>query len=188
VEPVPIADLTVPRPHWTSKRIRGLSWDEVSLDTALAYLRTVTGKNFFVSPKAREEKFDEIVLSLQLDDVTVKDVLGLVTEPYGLRWEVRWERGADLVAILTAEEFDGLVRLRYYDIKDLVTTPPSADDTQLVAQLKKELESLVPPEDWGRDDLGLEARNGVLVARARPAVHAAIDAFLRARRAEMTKR
>ena len=34
------------------KRIKGLSWQEASLDDVVAYLRTITGLNFVITAKA----------------------------------------------------------------------------------------------------------------------------------------
>ncbi|MHC5010365.1 MAG: hypothetical protein ACYTG6_05355 [Planctomycetota bacterium] len=68
------------------KRVQGLVWEDADLDTAFTYLTTVTGFRFALSEKARVEKFDEIVVSLHLDDVSVRTVLDLLSEPYGLTW------------------------------------------------------------------------------------------------------
>ncbi len=70
------------------KRVKGLDWEEQNLDQVTSYLRTITGLNFYVSPKVRQEKFEDVVISTQLDDVSVRDILDtVVTDPYELRWE-----------------------------------------------------------------------------------------------------
>jgi len=89
VDPGPPADEQIAA-ALAGRRIKGLAWHEVSLDQAATYLRTITGTEIVISPKVREEKLDGIVISAELDDVTVSQVLDVVlTAPWGLRWEVR---------------------------------------------------------------------------------------------------
>ncbi len=91
------------------KRLKGLDWEEMNLDQAVAYLRTITGLNFYISPKVREEKFDDVMINAQLDDVSVEAVLSAVlTEPFELRWDVR----DGVVWIYTPEAFAGTPSLR----------------------------------------------------------------------------
>ena len=59
--------------------------------------------------------YDEVEINLDLDDVTVKTVLDLITEPYELRWSP--ENG--VVKIATKDEVRGDMYIRYFDIKDL---------------------------------------------------------------------
>lgn len=163
-----------------SKRVKGLMWQELSLDQALVYLRTITGLNFSLSPKVREEKYDDVLISAQLDDVTVRAVLDAVlTEPWGLRWEV----GDGLVRIRTTDELSGAMRLRYFDVRDLVD-PLHPEGFRTVEHLVDAVRAL-SPKYWDHDGPALEARNGILIARASPAVQEEIDQFLGNRRARL---
>ncbi len=99
-----------------TKRVKGLNWGEgTDLDQVVSYLRTITGLNFFITPKVRAEVYDEVEIDLQLDDVSVRTVLDLITEPYELKWSP--ENG--VVKIATKDEVRGDMYIRYFDIKDL---------------------------------------------------------------------
>jgi hypothetical protein len=172
------------------RRVKGLDWDELDLDAALAYLRTVSGYEFVVSPTARAERFDDVVISAQLDDLSVADILEYVlTEPWGLRWEVR----EGVVWIVTEGEVEGSVRLRYYDVKDLVprTTlfspgeAPPPQDVAAVRGLEERIRREVHPAWWAQERAMLEIRKGILIVRAPEPVREKIEALLEA---ERTKR
>jgi hypothetical protein len=70
----------------------------MTLDDAVAYLHTITGLNFFVTPRVRSEK-EALRVPLKLNDARVSEVLDLLTSRSGLKWEVR----------------DGLVRIALAD-------------------------------------------------------------------------
>lgn len=98
-----------------SKRVKGLTWEAANLDQVVEYLRTITGLDFLITPKVRGEAFGEVEISLDADDVTVRTVLDLVTEPYDLRWTPK----NGVVTITTKDELAGDLYLRYFDLKDL---------------------------------------------------------------------
>ena len=158
-----------------TKTLRGLDWDGMTLDPALAYLRTVTGVAFTVSPKARAEKLDDIVYDLQLDGVSAATVLQLMTEPFGLRFEARDE----VIWILTREELDGPLRLRYFDVKDLVGAEAAFESAEA---LTEEIRAGVAPAYWGQDEPTIEDRHGILIVRASQAVLERIGAWLSSHR------
>ena len=57
------------------KRVKGLDWEEQNLDQVVAYLRTITGLNFYVSATVRADKFEDTLITAQLDDVSIKNIL-----------------------------------------------------------------------------------------------------------------
>ena len=150
-------------------RVKGLQWEEASMDQAVQYLRTITGVSFMVSPKVREEKFEDVVYNLHLDDVSVSTVVELMTEPFGLRSEVR----EDVVWILTDEEIGGPKRLRYYDVKDLIGEGLTfASGEEAIEYLRREVE----PSYWeDESEAVMEARNGILITRASRGVLDKVD-------------
>lgn len=79
------------------KRVRNLTWEETSLDTALVYLNAITGMNFYVTPRVRTEKLEDVQINVTIDDVAVSDVLDVITKPFELRWVVK--HGAVIVAV-----------------------------------------------------------------------------------------
>ncbi|HVG93729.1 MAG TPA: hypothetical protein VND21_04730, partial [Planctomycetota bacterium] len=74
-----------------AKRIKGLQFVDQSLDQVVTYLRTVTGLNFFITPRVRDSgRADNVRVNVaRLDDVTAREVLDLVTAPHELGWESR---------------------------------------------------------------------------------------------------
>ena len=98
-----------------SKRVKGLSWENANLDQVVSYLRTITGLNFFITPTVRAEKFDEVSVTLSLDDVSVKTILDLITSQHELKWEPK----DGVVRIATGGEVRGDMLLRFFDVKDL---------------------------------------------------------------------
>jgi len=177
------------------KRIKGLSWDHVDLDAAVAYLRTVSGHEFHISPGVRDAKSDEINITARLDDVSVVTVLDAVlTQPFDLQWQVR----DGVVWIQTTEEVEGPPRLRYYDVRDLAPgrialgggagkepsgKPPAGSPAR---DLEEDIRREVHPGYWEREDAAIEARNGILIVRACRAVHDAVNRYLTEKRRKAT--
>jgi hypothetical protein len=191
----PVEDASMAAIHTTleSRRVKNLSWEEANLDTVVNYLRTITGLNFFISQKVRAEKFDEVVVNLQLDDVSAKTVLDLVTEPYELKWEPR----GGVVTIATSDEIRGQMGIRYFDVKDLNVaiqnfvgteinlvpsnfTPPEPPELPDPAPLfgSEALAGLIrnsiAPRSWDRGGALVSARMGRLFLRNTATVLAAV--------------
>jgi hypothetical protein len=82
-----------------------------------------------------------------------------------------------VVAEAEAARFDApappAATLRIYDVRDLVA-PPRAGTDALVAEIR----ARVDPAAWSRSDAALESRGDVVIARASPATHARIEAYL----------
>ncbi len=82
------------------KRVSGAVLEEANLDQATTFLQTITGFKIHLSKKAREEKFEDVVIDLNLKDVSVRTFLNLITRPYELYWSMRGE----VIDIVTREE------------------------------------------------------------------------------------
>jgi len=180
-----------------SKRVKDLTWDHANLDEVVAYLRTASGLDVVLTPGVGYVAFDEIEISLDLDDVTLETVLDLVTEPYELRWMVEDGR----VKIATKEEASGGIAIRYFDLLDLL---PGSDDLLADARVPPP-EPPKPVEPSGIDLEGtvldlirettggagawerpavLEIRNRIVIARSDPQTLERVGAFIEALIAE----
>jgi len=170
-----------------SKRVMNLQWgDDTTIPQAVSYLRTMTGLNFFVTPKAQTEK-EEARVPLNVDNVAVSDILDVMTDQNGMKWEVR----DGLVRITTADEVTGSHILRFFDINDLQVkipsflgqeinlfpsnfTPPEppelVEPTEMfAAEALQDLikETIGGPAAW-EDPATLEAKRGILIAKNTP--------------------
>ncbi len=87
-----------------AKHIKGASFTEATIDQIATYLRTVTGVEFRVSPKARGSQSEKRLVSMPLvADTTARQLLDVVVVPMGLVWTVR----DDAVEIATPDEAGG---------------------------------------------------------------------------------
>jgi len=179
-------------------RVYAIDWKagDVTLTSAVAYLRSVTGQNFVLSQKIKEEKADaEIVL--KVDNVSVEQVLDLVTEPNEMAWKVR----NGVVMILSKDEAIEKPVLQFYDVKDLVAKiqdfpgqeinlvpskyqPPEAEEAPEptspfeIDSLIEVIKQTIDPTAWEIEGAQIEPKNGVLVVRQIPEVHGKIGQFL----------
>lgn len=86
-----------------SKRPMNLDWDDqTTVPTAVEYLRTITGLNYYVTPKAQVE-MERARVPLKVESASAADVLDVLTSRNGLAWKVR----DGLVRITTADEVRG---------------------------------------------------------------------------------
>ena len=180
-----------PARPWLKKKVKNVQFEDASLDHVTTYLQTITGKTFHLSQKVRDEKLDKVAVNLTADEVEVHILLAQVFYPNDLRWQ----ETDGVVNILTASEFHAGLRLRYYDVKDLVAMkaaparppgapqPPPVADPELEKRLVVELKRALPPGSWEEKRMALETRHGILVARATKPVLEAIEEFLGTRRA-----
>jgi hypothetical protein len=183
--------------HLRSKRVLDLQWnDETKISDAVAYLRTITGRNFFITPKAQTEK-EDVRVPLMVDNVSAADILDIITSQNGMQWEVR----DGLVRIATIDEVSGSYLLRFYDVNDLQVVIPSflekprldvpgavpepsvknEDSVQREERarwLVVTIRTLIDPEVWIRADAKIEQKKGVLIARAPPATLEKIQRYL----------
>ncbi len=167
-----------------NQRIQGLNWEDASLDDAVALLRTLTGLNFFITAKAREEKGEDVQITLKLDDVSVSTVLDLITEDY----ELKWIAEGGVIKIATKDEISGTMKLRYFDVKDLNVAiqnfvgqeinltpsnftppePPELPDPLPIfpaENLPDLIRETIGGEGAWDDPANIEARNGILIVR-----------------------
>jgi type II secretory pathway component HofQ len=181
-----------------SKRVKGIAWEGANLDVVVGYLRTITGLNFFITPKVRTEKMEEVSITWSGDDITVRNLLDLVvTEPYELRWEVR----NGVVTIAAADEVSGLMKLRYFDVKDLNVAiqnfvgqeinlvpsnftppePPELPDPQPIFQAENLVELIketIGKEGTWDEPAAIDTKNGIIIARNRPEILQQVEALL----------
>ncbi|MHC4934232.1 MAG: tetratricopeptide repeat protein, partial [Planctomycetota bacterium] len=184
----------------SQKRVYDLRFEagDIALGGAIEYLRSVTGLNFVLSQKVKEEKADTEI-DLSLDNVSVKQVLDLITEPNEMAWKVR----NGVVMILDKEEALDKPVLQFYDVKDLVAKisdfpgqeinlvpskyqPPEVDDEELEPTSPFEVDSLIEvirqtiePESWDTiEGANIEPKNNVLVVTTTPEIHQKIGSFL----------
>lgn len=168
-----------------AKRVKGLQFSEQNLDQVVTYLRTVTGLNFHITPKVRSTKFDEVKVTIPgLDDVTVEEVLNLITSQHELRWEPR----DGVVTIAMKDEVAGTLRLKYFDVRDLAVkiqnyrgtdiylapsnyTPPEPPELPEPSpiypteQLVDTIKEMVAKESWAAEGASLELKGGTLIGR-----------------------
>ncbi|MDJ0975563.1 MAG: hypothetical protein QNJ98_13965 [Planctomycetota bacterium] len=166
------------------KRVKGLSWEEATLDDVVAYLRTITGLNFFVTAKARDEKGEDVAVTLKLDDVSVATILDIVTEQN----ELKWLPEGGVIKIATSDEVSGTMKLRYFDVKDLSVAiadfvgqeinltpsnftppePPELDDPTPIFPgdaMPDLIQQTIGGEGSWDDPASIEFRAGILIVR-----------------------
>ncbi len=170
------------------KRIQGLAWREASLDQIASYLRTVTGLNVYITPRVREEVFEEVMINLHLDDASVRTVLDLVTEPYDLAWRL----AESVITIYKPDDRRAEMKLRYFDVKDLsvrlvhalaqeippderVPEPQPIFSEEALIELIRE--SIGSESVW-EDPATIEVRNRIIIARNTPEILDTVQRFL----------
>ena len=158
-------------------QIAQLQWEEVDLDQVVAYLRTISGLDFYIAPRVRAQVYDEIEISLHLADVSLQTVLDLVTEPY----ELVWSRQGDLVVIDRRGQRGPEMTQRYFDVKDLTEgivqgarggnarhatdRDPAPVPLYEAGALVELVRETIGRYDVWEDPASIEARNGILIAR-----------------------
>lgn len=182
-----------------TRRMRNVEFQagEITLANAIAYIRSVSGLNFVMSQKVKEEKA-ETEINLKVDNVTIKQVLELITEPYEMAWRIR----NGVVMILDKEEAADKAVLQFYDVKDLVAKitdfpgqeinlvpsnyqPPESDEEPEptspfeIDSLIEVIKQTIDPESWETiENADIQVKTGVLVVNTSPAVHRMIGGFL----------
>ena len=182
------------------KRVYDLKFEsgEINLSSAIQYLRSVTGLNFVLSQKVKEDKADSEI-DLNLDNVSVRQVLDLITEPNEMAWKIR----NGVVMILNKDEALDKAVLQFYDVKDLVAKisdfpgqeinlvpskyqPPEPADLDAEPTSPFEVDSLmdvirqtIEPDSWDTvENANIEPKNNVLVVTTTPDIHRKIGQFL----------
>jgi len=170
------------------------------MDTPLAavvnFLKEVSGVNMIVSPKVYEEKSeDELMVQLKVDEIPLEEALNLILNLKGLAYTI--ENG--VLLITTEEGALGAAELRVYDVRDLMV---KLDDFPGVdIKLRSGAEDAMPPmmdmdesteepitgdvlvnlireniaiESWDTPPNQINFRQGNLIIRNQPGVHARI--------------
>lgn len=172
------------------------------LEEVAAYLQRLTGMNFVLSAKVREELDDEEkTIRLELPERSVKKVLDMIAETSeNLRWKV--EDG--VVKFVTKEEMVGGQILRTYSVHDLIhpikdypgreiniepsggLEPPDEDLPEREANvvtstlLEELIRNNIAAESWDADPNNSirVTETGTLVVSQAPEVHDQIQSLL----------
>jgi len=167
-----------------------------------AYLQNLTGVNFLVSAKVREElDEEETTIKLDLPERSVRKVLDIIAETSeNLRWKV--EDG--VVKFVTKDELHGGQELRMYEVRDIIHPVPNfpgreinlipsggyeppeeeAEEREGLVVTSEALETLIrdniAPESWNEDPANSVriTESGTMVVNQTPEVHAQIQALL----------
>jgi type II secretory pathway component GspD/PulD (secretin) len=179
----------------------GAEGEGAPLEEVASYLQNVTGVNFVLSSKVRDE-LDEAEKSIQLDlpERSVKQLLDIITE---VRENLRYKIEDGVVKFVTKEELVGGQVLRMYEVRDLIRpvrdfpgreinlqpsggVPESDEEVverEFLVVTDDALDSLirdnVAPESWDADPANsLRISNGTMVVNQTPEVHAKIQKLL----------
>jgi type II secretory pathway component GspD/PulD (secretin) len=204
-DPLEAADKAAIVDRLESLRIRprfvGADGEGAALEDVATYLQTVTGINFLISPRVRDE-LDEEETSIELDlpERSVKKVLDIIAET---KENLRWKIADGVVKFVTAEELVGGQVLRMYEVRDLIRPitdfpgreiniepsgglePPDEDfeEREALVVTEDSLDSLirdnVAVESWEADPANnLRISSGTLVVNQTPEVHDQIQKLL----------
>ena len=184
-----------------SRRAEDLSWNGADLVEVVAWLRTASDLDIRLTPAVGYVAFDEIAVTLDVDGVTLRTVLDLVTEPHELCWVVKDGR----VKIATKDEASGGLAVRYFDVLDLLprverrggdtlappgepvepaqpVEPPGVDRERAVLDLIRETTGGAAA--WERPAV-LEIKNRIVIARSDPRTLERVGALVEALVAEV---
>jgi type II secretory pathway component GspD/PulD (secretin) len=176
----------------------------VPLTEVATYLQKVTGVNFLVSPKARDEIDEEesaVTLNIPTDR-SVKKVLDLITETSASD-NLAWKISDGVVMFVTKEEMIGGQVMAMYEVRDLIhpvkdfpsqeinvepsggIEPPDEEfeEREALVVTEDSLDTLirenVSPASWDADpNNSLRITNGTLVVYQTPEVQEQIKSLL----------
>jgi len=179
----------------------GVDGEGAPLDQVASYLQNVTGVNFILSAKVRDD-VDEAEKSIQLDlpERSVKQLLDIITE---VRENLRYKIEDGVVKFVTKEELTGGQMLKMYEVRDLIRpvrdfpgrefnvqpsgkVPESDEEVperEALVITEDNLDQLirdnVAPESWDADPANsLRISNGTMVVNQTPEVHDKIKKLL----------
>ncbi len=179
----------------------GAQNDGAPLEEVAAYLQNVSGVNFVISPKVKDElDDDETSVQLNLPERSIRSLLNIITE---VRENLRWKVEDGVVKFVTVEELVGGQVLRMYEVRDLIrpiTDFPgrdiNIDPSGGVPEIDEDIEERealvitedsldllvrenVSPESWDADPANsLRISAGTMVVNQTPAVQAQIQDLL----------
>jgi type II secretory pathway component GspD/PulD (secretin) len=176
-------------------------FDEASIEEAASFFQNLTGVNFLVSRRVREEVSAEekTLRGIDLKSTSVAKVLDLMTELLPLGWRIR----NGVVQIVHKEELKGGQVLAQYEVRDIVhpvrdfpapeinlfgstDQRPEAEAGEqrefLVINADKLVELIkanIAAESWTADERNtINVQNGTLVVRQTPEVQDKISSLL----------
>jgi len=179
----------------------GADGEGAPLEEVASYLQNVTGINFVLSSKVRDE-LDEAEKSIQLDlpERSVRQLLDIITE---VRENLRYKVEDGVVKFVTKEELVGGQVLRMYEVRDLIRpvrdfpgreinlqpsggVPESDEEVverEFLVITDDSLDTLirdnVAAESWDADPANsLRISNGTMVVNQTPEVHEKIQKLL----------
>jgi hypothetical protein len=174
-----------------TRRLSHVAFEGLELRQVLQWLRVATGFNLVIKPVPLAQAdidVDEIVIDLELDDVTIAQVLDLVLEPHGLAWQVK----GNVVYVTTYADALGRPVTRLFAISHITYTKtdfiapdinlhpsdftpveeheperPVEDDPLTSGDAVAELvQELVFPGQWDEQGWTIRATDRYLVVRA----------------------
>lgn len=180
----------------------GEDGEGAALEDVAAFLQSLTGVNFVLSAKVRDElDEEEKTITLDLPESSVKKILDLISETSeNLRWKI--EDG--VVKFVTKEELTGGQVLRFYEVRDLIHPIPDFAGREMNIQpsgglefpeeefderesnvvtsdlLETLIRGNIARESWDEDPRNSITINemGVMVVNQTPEVHEKIEALL----------
>jgi len=179
----------------------GVDGDGAPLDEVASYLQNVTGVNFIVSSKVRDElDEEETAVLLDLPERSVRQLLDIITE---VRDNLAYKVEDGVVKFVTNEELIGGQVLRFYEVRDLIrpvtdfpareiNIQPSGgtpeideefDDREALIITEDNLEPLIrdniAPDSWDADpNNSLTFSQGTMVVYQTPEVQEKIRKLL----------
>ena len=176
--PVPSAN-DMERVRVAETRLAEVDWVDLPFLEAVAYLRTVTGLNFFVTPAARKAAADSARVSFKGVDIPLEDLLTALTQSHDLRWSVKDE----IVFIQAMAERDHDLVVQIHAIADLVKGEGRAWDSAEAAVA--DVTANVMPGYWKDEQHIVRAQGqGTLVIKASPTAQEAVAAYVDGKRSE----
>ena len=179
----------------------GVDGEGAPLDEVASYLQNVTGINFIVSNKVRDElDEEETAVLLELPERSVKQLLDIITE---VRENLAYKVEDGVVKFVTNEELIGGQVLRFYEVRDLIrpitdfpgreiNIQPSGgvpevdeefEEREALIITEDNLEPLITdniaPDSWDADpNNSLTFSQGTMVVYQTPEVHEQIRKLL----------
>lgn len=179
----------------------GADGEGAPLEEVASYLQNVTGINFVLSSKVRDDLDEsEKAIKLDLPERSVRQLLDIITE---VRENLRYKVEDGVVKFVTKEELVGGQVLRMYEVRNLIRPVrdfpgreiniqpsggvPESDEEiperDFLVITEDALDSLirdnVAPESWDADPANsLRISNGTMVVNQTPEVHAKIQKLL----------
>jgi type II secretory pathway component GspD/PulD (secretin) len=99
-----------------------LNFDGTAFDEAIDFLRDITGLNYVVTKDAKDLIENEsVTVSLRLKNISLKNALNLIlASNESLQWRIE----SGVLKIGTEEDKNEELVLEFYDVNEIVSTPP----------------------------------------------------------------